>query len=147
MASVTLKALVFDTNALIGAALLPRSTSANALVAALSSLEVFLSETTWTELQQMIARPKFSGYLTSEARHHFLQRITSVSRFVSVQAVVTDCVDPKDNPFLALALEVQATSTVSGDQHLLKLHPWCGVSIGTPAEFLLQNGSANATPL
>jgi putative PIN family toxin of toxin-antitoxin system len=131
--------LVFDTNVLISAALLPQSASARALVLALERFELCLSEPTWTELQQVIARPKFARYLSDEARHQFLQRLISVSRFAVTQSVVKDCADPKDNPFLELALDVQARCVVSGDQHLLALEPWRGITICTPSQFLLHN--------
>jgi len=46
------------------------------------------------------------------------------------------CRDPKDNLFLALAAVVGAKIIVSSDHDLLVLHPWQGVAIPTPAEFL-----------
>ena len=130
---------VIDTNVLISAALLPQSASARALVLALERFELCLSEPTWRELQQVIARPQFARYLSDQARHQFLQRLISVSRFVVTQSVVIDCPDPKDNPFLKLALDVQAGFVVSGDQHLLALEPWRGITICTPSQFLLLN--------
>ena len=129
--------VVFDTNVLISAALLPGSASAQALVHALRRFELCLSASSWTELQQVIARPKFARYLSDEARHLFLQRIISVSRFAPTHSIVLDCKDPKDNQFLEVALDVQAQVIVSGDQHLLMLHPWRSVQIYTPTQFLL----------
>ncbi|MDD5030934.1 MAG: putative toxin-antitoxin system toxin component, PIN family [Rhodoferax sp.] len=128
--------IVFDTNVLISAALLPRSASAQALVRAVGLFELCFSASTWTELQQVIARPKFARYLSDQAQHQFLQRVISVSRFVTTQSVVKDCSDAIDNQFLELALDVQARFVVSGDQHLLTLHPWRGIAICRPAEFL-----------
>jgi hypothetical protein len=46
------------------------------------------------------------------------------------------CRDPKDNLLLALAAVVGAEIIVSSDQDLLVLHPWRGVAILTPVEFL-----------
>ena len=48
------------------------------------------------------------------------------------------CRDPKDNHFLALALALAAEADVlvSSDEDLLVLHPWRGIPIITPAEFL-----------
>jgi len=139
VASCPLSAVVFDSNVLISAALMPHSNSAKALVQALQQFELCLSEHTWIALQQVIARPKFARYLTEQARHEFLHRLVSVSRFVPTHSVVTDCSDPKDNPFLALAQDAQAGCIVSGDHHLLVLHPWRGIQICTPAQFLLLN--------
>ncbi len=49
---------------------------------------------------------------------------------------VTDCVDPKDNKFLELALSGDADLILTGDDHLLRLRPWRGIPILTPREFL-----------
>jgi predicted nucleic acid-binding protein len=46
------------------------------------------------------------------------------------------CRDPKDNNFLALALAAEADVLVSSDEDLLVLHPWRGIPIITPAEFM-----------
>jgi len=138
--------IVVDTNVLVSAALLPQSASAQALVHALSQFELCFSNATWTELQQVIARPKFARYLGTEARHQFLQRLINVSRFMATHSVVTDCVDPKDKPFLELAQDAQARWLVSGDNHLPQLHPWRGISIVSPQTFLCSVPSADANP-
>jgi uncharacterized protein len=49
---------------------------------------------------------------------------------------VTDCRDPKDNKFLALALDANAQTIVTGHQDLLVMHPYSGVAICTPVQFL-----------
>jgi hypothetical protein len=52
------------------------------------------------------------------------------------QEVVTDCRDPQDNKFLALALDGKATHIVSGDEDLLVLYPFRGIPILTPRGFI-----------
>ena len=52
------------------------------------------------------------------------------------QQTVTDCVDPDDNCVLECALESHARVIVTGDNHLLKLHPSREISILTPKQFL-----------
>ena len=49
---------------------------------------------------------------------------------------VTDCVDATDNKFLELAIDAKARVIVSGDQHLRSMHPFQGISIIPPSEFL-----------
>ena len=49
---------------------------------------------------------------------------------------LTDCRDPKDNKYLELALTAGAETIVSGDDDLLILHPWRGVRILQPADYL-----------
>jgi predicted nucleic acid-binding protein len=51
-------------------------------------------------------------------------------------AVDPPCRAPKDNKFLALAMVSEANALVSSDEDLLVLHPWRGIPIMPPAEFL-----------
>lgn len=53
---------------------------------------------------------------------------------------VTDCRDAKDNKYLELALASGAGIIVSGDADLLVLHPWRGVRILRPADYLVESG-------
>ena len=55
---------------------------------------------------------------------------------VPVLTEVTDCRDPKDNRFLALALDSESDCIVSGDADLLALNPWRGIEIVSPGAFL-----------
>ena len=48
------------------------------------------------------------------------------------------CRDGTDDFILALALAAQAEVIVTSDNDLLVLHPWRGIAILTPAEFLAQ---------
>jgi predicted nucleic acid-binding protein len=49
---------------------------------------------------------------------------------------VTDCRDPAGNKYPELALAAEAAAIVSGDQDLLVLHPWRGIAILRPTEYL-----------
>ena len=49
---------------------------------------------------------------------------------------IADCSDPDDNRVLECALEADARMIVTGDAHLLKLHPYREISILTPKQFL-----------
>jgi uncharacterized protein len=49
---------------------------------------------------------------------------------------VAACRDPKDDKYLELARAAGAAFIVSGDDDLLVLHPWRGVSILSPAAYL-----------
>ena len=55
---------------------------------------------------------------------------------VEVTGVVTDCRDSKDNKFLELAIDGQASHIVSGDEDLTILNPFRGVPIVSPKAFL-----------
>lgn len=50
---------------------------------------------------------------------------------------VMNCRDPKDDKYLELALASRADTIVSSDRDLLVLHPWRGVRILQPADYLM----------
>lgn len=135
--------IVVDTNVLISAALLPKSTAARALGQALEKYQLIQSEATLGELIDVIMRPKFVRYLDEERRSHFLFVLARVSEVINVHTRVTECSDPKDNKFLELAIDGNAQILVSGDSHLRDMHPYRGIAIVTPGEFLTQ-GSRGA---
>ena len=56
--------------------------------------------------------------------------------WVEVSAKITACRDPNDDKFLELAVSGLATHIVTGDQDLLVLDPFQGISILTPHAFL-----------
>ena len=49
---------------------------------------------------------------------------------------IENCRDPKDNQILEVAVDGKADVIVTGDNDLLVLHPFRGVPIVGPAEFL-----------
>jgi predicted nucleic acid-binding protein len=49
---------------------------------------------------------------------------------------VNDCSDPDDNRILECALDAHAAVIVTGDSHLLRLHPYRGTEILTAKQFL-----------
>lgn len=130
--------IVVDTNVLVSAALLPKSASARALDRALEEFQLIHSEATLSEFVDVIMRSKFVRYLDEERRSHFLFVLAQVSEVIGVRTRVTECSDPKDNKFLELAIDGHAQFIVSGDSHLRDLHPFRGIAIVTPGEFLAQ---------
>ncbi len=130
--------IVFDTNALISAAILQHSVSNQALTLAAAQFEIVVSEATWTEFETRIERPKLFRYFGDLAaqRESVVKTIGRVVKHVVVQSIITDCRDADDNKFLALALDGAAEFIVTGDLDLLEFHPWRGVQILTPGDFL-----------
>lgn len=128
--------LVFDTNAIISAALLKRSVSRRALDQALNEGELLTSAETVDELHQVLGRADFAKYVTEDERMEFLATLLREVTLVEVTVYVGECRDPRDNKFLELAVSGGAVCIVSGDQDLLVLHPFRGIPIVTPRGFL-----------
>lgn len=132
-------ALVFDTNVLLSAAMLPKSTPAQAVGIALRASNRFmlvLSEATWAEFLDVLYRPKLDKYLNPARRAEFVRLIEASADWVEIHTAVVDCRDPRDNKFLDVALATQATCVVTGDADLLVLTPWRGTAVLTPAQFI-----------
>jgi uncharacterized protein len=62
--------------------------------------------------------------------------IWDIARIITPEIVVSAAQDPDDNRILECALEARALAIVTGDRDLLCLHPYEGIIIISPAEFL-----------
>ena len=93
------------------------------------------------EIAEVLARPKFARVLTDDRRREILQLLSAAALWVEPKTRVRDCRDGKDNRYLELALAAGATAILSGDKDLLALHPWRGVRVMRPAEFLDELGT------
>ena len=129
---------VFDTNALISAALSDESVSRRAFDHALDRGTILVSLPVVTELNEVLSREKFRPYITEDEARQFLATFAGASEWVEIDVTINDCRDPSDNKFLELAVSGQATHIVTGDNDLLELNPFQGKRIMTPGEFLRQ---------
>ncbi|MCA9981844.1 MAG: putative toxin-antitoxin system toxin component, PIN family [Anaerolineales bacterium] len=127
---------VFDTNVLISAALFEGSVPSQALRYALEVGDVLWSLPSLQELSMVLSRPKFERYVTKVEREQFLLSFARRGVLVEITETVEACRDPKDDMFLELAISGQATCIVSGDMDLRVLHPFRGIDILSPPEFL-----------
>jgi predicted nucleic acid-binding protein len=84
----------------------------------------------------VLGREKFDRYLTREERDQCLIKLLHEATLVEIGEEVRACRDPKDDKFLELAVSGRASCLVTGDQDLLILHPFRGIPIMTPAQFL-----------
>ena len=127
---------VFDTNCFISANLLINSTSAMAFDKVLIYGRIALSNMVINEYAEVLYRSKLDRYLNEEKRQKALAFIMKNSILFEPVEIVTDCRDTNDNKFLELALACEAACIISGDSDLLILHPFRGIPILTPANFL-----------
>ena len=127
---------IADTNLIISRLLLPDSKPAKAFIKAQKGGDMLVSDSTLSELAQVLARPKFDKYLSPVDRKRFFTLIAPLCIKTDIVQTITACRDPKDNKFLELALNGSADFILSGDKDLLALHPFQGIPIYKPAEYL-----------
>ncbi|MFM9838051.1 MAG: putative toxin-antitoxin system toxin component, PIN family [Cyclobacteriaceae bacterium] len=132
------KKFVFDTNALISAALLKNSVSAKAYDHAVSVGTIAISDMVLDEFIEVLFRKKLDRYfLTEEERLEPIRFLETKASKFEIKERITDCKDPDDNMILELAVAANASCIITGDKkHLISLHPFRGIPILTPADFL-----------
>ena len=132
----TERRFVFDTNVSVSALLLKRSIVRQAFDKAIEQGKLLVSQATVEELNEVLRRKRFDKYLTEDERIEFITALVREAALVEIADTVTVCRDPKDNKFLELAVSGKATCIVSGDDDLLVLHPFRGIPVLTPRQFL-----------
>jgi putative PIN family toxin of toxin-antitoxin system len=137
--------IVFDASALVGALLKEGSVPERAFENARVEETICLSEAVEAELRDVFSRPKFKRYLSTGRGASMLALITLNARRVEPRDTIRDCRDPSDNKYLELALAAGATTIVSSDSDLLVLHPWRGIDILTPAQYLARATAADVS--
>lgn len=134
---------VVDTHVLISRLLQPNGVAAQALDLALSRGVLLVSDATLTELVEVLNRPKFDPYITQEDRKEFIRKLGGIARVVDITWQDAVCRDPKDDKFLHVAVNGEATVLLTGDKDLLVLHPFHGIDILSPNIFLQTNPQEN----
>jgi uncharacterized protein len=127
---------VFDTGVLVSAALFPNSVPRRAMQEALRRGLLLLSQATAEEIAEVLNRRKFDQYVSVPTRKRFLAALVREAVVVETDRSFVVCRDPKDDKFLELAVCGDASFLVTGDQDLLVLHPFQGIPILTPTQFL-----------
>jgi len=128
--------VVFDTNVLISAAFFKGSKPDKAFEKAVREYDIITSTAVTNELINVIHRAKFDKYLKLKDRLAFVAKYIEETQLITVKQKIKICRDPKDDKYLELAVTGQAGCIVSGDEDLLVLHPFRGIPIMTPSDFL-----------
>jgi putative PIN family toxin of toxin-antitoxin system len=128
--------IVADTNLLVSRLLLPQSLPAQAVRKAVNEGQLLVSDATLGELADVLSRAKFDPYVSLEDRQDFIRVLNRVAERIIVTAPIKACRDPKDDKFLEVALNGEANLILTGDRDLLALHPFRGVDILSPREYL-----------
>ncbi len=128
--------IVADTNLLVSRLLLPQSLPAQAVRKAVEEGQLLVSDATLGELADVLSRAKFDPYVSLEDRQDFIRVLNRVAERIIVTAPIKACRDPKDDKFLEVALNGEANLILTGDRDLLALHPFRGVDILSPREYI-----------
>lgn len=127
---------MIDANTVVSAALNPDGLPRRAMALARSQGVIALSRAVYSEIAEVLARPKFARVLTDDRCNEILALLSAAAIWVEPSETVQDCRDSKDNRYLELALAAGATAIVSGDDDLLIMNPWRGILVMRPAEFV-----------
>jgi len=128
--------VIIDTNALVSRLLLPASIPGQAVDKAVDEALLLISEATLEELADVLARAKFDPYMTVGERQEFLRLLDRIAEMVPIVHTIRACRDARDDKFLELAVNGEASHIVTGDADLLELNPFQGIPIITPASYL-----------
>lgn len=120
--------------------MLPDSQPARAADHVAAKCELLISAAMIAEFEAVFRRPKLDRYTDLDTRLRYLWSLVELATPISAVSEVSDCRDEKDNKLLALALDGCADVIVTGDADLLSLHPWRGIAILSPADYLGRNG-------
>ncbi len=88
------------------------------------------------EITDVLHRPHLARFVKPDLRDEVLALLLSGAEWFRPAIAVADCRDPLDDKYLELALASGAGTLVSSDNHLLVMHPWRGVRILRPAEYI-----------
>jgi len=128
--------VVIDTNVYISSFLRPNSIPTKAVRKAEQDALLLVSDLVLTEFAAVFSLSKFDKYVSRARREAALRHIKSISTVVEIQSPIRACRDPRDDKFLEVAVHGHADLIVTGDDDLLELHPFRGIAILTPAEYL-----------
>ena len=138
---------VLDTNVAVSAALMSNSTPRRVVDLILERGTLLISIPTLAELNEVLRRPRFNRYLGEERRLEFLATLLREAELVEVTETVSVCRDPDDDKFLELAVSGAATHIISGDDDLLTLHPFRGISPSISARLRNATGRSGVASL
>jgi len=128
--------IVIDTNVYVSRLLQPASVPGRSVAKAWAEARTLVSPATWMELRSALGRSKFARYIQPGSVEPFLAQVWELALHISNPPTIRACRDPKDDKFLEVALDGRADLIVTGDNDLLALHPFRGIAILTPSDYL-----------
>ncbi|MGA3035238.1 MAG: putative toxin-antitoxin system toxin component, PIN family [Terracidiphilus sp.] len=127
--------LVLDTNVVVSGLLFPGAAPAKALLKAQKGI-VLSSDATRLELIQVLSRGRFDRYVGRRIRSRLVAQYLNATLLIETPSPIRACRDPRDDKFLEVAVHGRARVIVTGDADLLEPHPFRGIEILTPGDYL-----------
>lgn len=128
--------LVIDTNVFVSGLIFAGSVPGRVIDRAISASTLVATNATVEELIAILLGPKLDRVASRSTRQATLDRLLPILDIVEPIRIIRACRDPKDDKFLEAAINGDADAIVTGDKDLLVLHPFGGVDILTPADYL-----------
>ena len=135
--------VVFDTNVLVSALLVPGSKPAQIVRLVIAGeVNLMISQDIIEEARRVFLYPKLvkmmkRNKVSPDDLDVVIEKICSIAVMTPGQLTVEVIKnDPTDNAVLACAVEGEADYIISGDHHLTDLHEFQGIFIISPATIL-----------
>jgi putative PIN family toxin of toxin-antitoxin system len=126
---------VVDTSVVIGFYLGRKSAAHAAFLSLRHSHHLLASEDTLHEFSDVLLRKKFER-IPRDLRLAFIAEYERTVILIEPHVQIAACVDPKDDKFLSLAVSGNASLMLTDDDHLVRLHPFRGIDIINPSDYL-----------
>jgi putative PIN family toxin of toxin-antitoxin system len=131
--------VVFDTNIVVSAIFGDGPPRRAVALGKTEQIILLASDALLSELQSVLARPKFSQFFEAIGKTPALayaEYRASVQLITPAQIPPVIIADPKDDPVIACAVGGNADYIVSGDRHLLGLGQYRSIPVWDAARFL-----------
>ncbi len=126
--------LILDTNLWVSFLITKNYTHLDEILFVKKAKLIF-SEELLEEFLDVVKRPKFRRFFSSNDIEELLETIQEFSVFVDVNSKIELCRDAKDNFLLSLAKDSKANYLITGDKDLLELKVLEKTKILTIADF------------
>ncbi len=137
------KKVIFDTCILVSVLIYPKREIAKIFKKSLLNYKVITSNAILEEIFDVITRKKFDQFRDIEERISWFNIYKRSVEINPVNIIINDCLDPKDNKFLELAVSSNADVIVSSDPHLLNMNPYKNIEILNISDFQKKYLSTN----
>ena len=133
---------VVDTSVVIGFYLGRKSPAHAAFLSLRHSHNLLASQETLEEFHDVLLRKRFDR-IPRDLRLAFISEYERTVNPLVPHIQIRACIDPKDDKFLSLAVSGNASLVLTSDDHLLRLNPFRGVDILSPAQYLKRVAQAH----